>query len=136
MTLANSRVTCTYTTQSPSPRALGIGITYPVSPGHGKWYDANAGGPVPKSALPTGKLTPDDTMHAIASGPPVPPRYALAAAGLGRSASTQSTRPRKCSPVAASATHRCTSSATSASAMPRRSSVSMTPYGMVSTLPK
>ncbi|KAL6134814.1 hypothetical protein ACLB2K_067042 [Fragaria x ananassa] len=34
---------CMYTTQSPFPTGLGIGITYPELPPHGKWYDPKSG---------------------------------------------------------------------------------------------
>ncbi|CAB4272116.1 unnamed protein product [Prunus armeniaca] len=72
---------CMYTIQSPFLAGLGIGITYPALPPHGKWYDPKIGSPHPKSTFETGNLSPDDTTKAGPSSLPL--QYILAKAGTG-----------------------------------------------------
>ena len=101
---------CMYTTQSPSLAGLGIGITYPASPSHRKWYDPRAGLPHPKSTFEAGNVLPDDTTNA---GPSLLPlQYIFSKAGSGRWASTQSMSPKKCSFVTAPSRYSWTASAT------------------------
>jgi len=50
--------------QSPFPKGLGIGMTYPQLLPQGKWYDPNVGLPHPKSTSENGNSSPDETTKA------------------------------------------------------------------------
>ncbi|GER41747.1 glucose-6-phosphate isomerase [Striga asiatica] len=125
---------CMYTTQSPFPLALLIGITYPVSPPHGKWYDPNSGPPHPKFSSWTGNLSPDDTTTAASSFSSL--QYTFTTAGFGLRISTQSISAKKCSAADASATHPCTASAAFESGAAQRAPALSPTYGIERTFPK